>query len=372
MTYSKNILVGKSILLISPEYWGINFVSKHHYALELSKNNIVYFFNPPSEENRLNPVNENLVVIDYEVPIRGVNHFPRFARNWFNKYYVKKIKSLCKVKAFDIIWSFDPFRFQNLKIFDSPLSIYHAVDVHNTKLEREAIETADIVFSNSSLILKRLKGNDNCFKINHGLADHFKINQNGTGSKRKIIKAGYLGNLQLKHIDTKTFTIIIENNPDIEFHFIGPYLPCNLSDKTYHNEFIHFLKHKSNTILHGPVPSETLPKLLADYDMFIMCYSGDTNKDILSNSHKILEFLSTGKVIVSHFIDEYKNKPDLLEMANYNKDIPELFKKVVSDLEKYNSTDLQKKRKAFAYAHTYENIIKKIDRIIHSIQSPHT
>ena len=43
-------LKNKTILIISPERWGTNFVSKHHYALELAKNNNVYFLNPDGTE----------------------------------------------------------------------------------------------------------------------------------------------------------------------------------------------------------------------------------------------------------------------------------------------------------------------------------
>jgi hypothetical protein len=45
-------LSGKNILLISPESWGQNHVSKHHYATELSKNNKIYFLNPPSSKKQ--------------------------------------------------------------------------------------------------------------------------------------------------------------------------------------------------------------------------------------------------------------------------------------------------------------------------------
>jgi hypothetical protein len=367
MTYSEEVLVGKRILLISPEYWGINFVSKHHYAIQLAKKNEVYFLNPPSDKNDLSSINKNLYVTDYKVHLRGINHFPGIARNLFNKLLIKKIKSICKVETYDIVWSFDPFRFQNLKIFKSPLSIYHAVDVHDSRLESEIVKSSDIVFANSDLILSRLKDNPKRYKIGHGLSDHFKTKHFRSVSKNKIITVGYVGNLQLKHIDTSTLSTIVENNPDIEFHFIGPYLPGNLSNKTYHNQFINFLKQKKNVTLHGPIPSVDLPKQLAKFDMFIMCYSSDENKNALSNSHKILEYLSTGKAVVSHFIDEYKNRSDLLEMANQNKEIPDIFKNVVANLDKYNSSELQIKRRTFAYENTYENILKKIDHLIRTM-----
>ena len=43
------ILKKKVILLISPQPWGSLYISKNHYALELSKNNIVFFLCPQSQ-----------------------------------------------------------------------------------------------------------------------------------------------------------------------------------------------------------------------------------------------------------------------------------------------------------------------------------
>jgi hypothetical protein len=278
-----------------------------------------------------------------------------------------KINSICKIESFDIIWSFDPFRFQNLKIFKSRLSIYHAVDVHHSKLEKEAVKTADLVFGSSRLILDRLKGNRNCFKINHGLASYFIDYKYKFESKRNIIKVGYVGNLHYKYLDTKTLSTIINNHPNVEFHFIGPYSTGNLSDKRYHKDFITFLIRNENVILYGPVPSQELPRYLFKFDILLLCYTGDYQKAALSNPHKILEYLSTGKVIISHYIDEYKDKKALIEMAYLNQEIPKIFKNVLDNLGVYNQKDLQIKRRKFAKDHLYENKIKDIEEIIKSL-----
>jgi hypothetical protein len=357
----------KKILIISPESWGVNFVSKHHYALELSqKGNSVFFLNPPSLSNQLKPVSKNLSTINYSVPIRGINRLPNRLRNFINIRISKKVFLLSKVDKFDIVWSFDPFRLQNLKLFESQLSIYHAVDVHHTKLEKEIIRTANIVFASSELILRRLTKNKNNFKIGHGLSHLFKNMKYKFKVNKNPIKVGYVGNLQYKYLDTEIIIKIVNNHPKIEFHFIGPYLPSNLTKKTYHNSFISILKQKHNCIIHGPVPSEELPYLINKFDAFLMCYTSDTLKAELSNPHKILEFLSTGKVVVTHYIDEYKNKKELLEMTKYNKDIPNKFKNVIENLEVYNHIDLQIKRREFAKKNTYQMKINQIEELLNT------
>ena len=75
--------INKKIIIISPESWGINFVSKHHYAKELAnKGNEVYFLNPPSDKNELINIEKNLYVINYKNILRGINKLPVFIAWW--------------------------------------------------------------------------------------------------------------------------------------------------------------------------------------------------------------------------------------------------------------------------------------------------
>ena len=360
-------MTDKNILIISPEPWGINFVSKHHYALELSNRNIVFFLNPPSKLNQIKQINSRLFVIDYSVLIRGINHFTGIIRDYLNGILLNKIKTIGNISKFDIIWSFDPYRFQNMKIFQSSLSIYHPVDIHHTKLEKEVVKTSDIILGSSELILDKLGRKKNCFKISHGIAKYFINEDLPSYSKKESIKIGYIGNLHYRYLDTETLTTIINQNPNIEFHFIGSYSYGNLSHKLIQNDFIYFLKSKNNVKLYGALPSVELPNYINKFDAFLLCYKGDTYKAELSNPHKILEYLSTGKVVISHYIDEYRNKLNLIEMVEKNTEIPQIFKKVINNLEHYNRPSLQKARKDFASKSTYQKKIKEIELIIKSI-----
>src|SRR5687768_3938179 len=100
-------LVNKRILIISPERWDHIPVSKHHYARTLATyDNTVYFLNPPSDRNLLQPAKgcENLMVVDYTT-IRGINRLPRRLRDAVNSRIIKQIKTLCN-GDFDVIWTF--------------------------------------------------------------------------------------------------------------------------------------------------------------------------------------------------------------------------------------------------------------------------
>lgn len=351
-------------MIISPEPWGTNFVSKHHYAMELSINNRVYFLNPPSKKNTITLINENLKIIDYHIILRGINRAPTRIRNYINSYILLKIKKLCKISNFDIIWSFDPFRFQNFRIFKSKLCLYHAVDIHDSKLEKEAVRSANIVLASSQLILKRLNENENRYLIGHGLANQFLLNEskNIINSRTPII--GYVGNLISNWLDIEVLKELIDKYSYTDFHFVGPYTKSNLSNDNYKDKFIKYLEDKNNVKLYGPVSSIDLPKIINNFDVLLLTYSEQISISKRSNPHKILEYLSTGKVIVSSFIDEYKNKLDLIEMASNNRDLIRIFDNVISNLDKYNSLELQSNRKRFATKNTYKHKLNEIESIL--------
>ena len=359
------------IFILSPESWGISFVSKHHYAVELAKlGNQVFFINPPNQnaKNAIQDIPEypGLKVVDYQSRFRGLNRLPAFLRNLLNNLEAKRILKLCGLKP-DIFWSFDPFRFQNFKGFGAKLNIYHPVDPHQTKLERICAANSDIIFTVSHKILDTLKGYGRLsFQVNHGLAPHFLEHPDSIATKldNSSVHVGYVGNLNYALLDIEILETIIKSNPEVQFHFIGPYKKNNLSNAEGHLSFWEKMLKEKNVKLYGPVPSSELPALINQFDLFLMCYKTNINPLTVSNSHKILEYLSTGKIVISHFVDEYKDKSDLIKMATNNTDLPVLFSKTLTELETLNSSRLQKIRQDFAKANTYPKQLERIENIL--------
>ena len=107
--------------------------------------------------------------------------------------------------------------------------------------------------------------------------------------------------------------------------------------------------------------SNEIPRYINKYDLLLLCYTGDMNIAEMANPHKLLEYLSSGKPIVSHYIDEYKDHSDLLLMAGRKNEIPLLFRDVVSKIEFYNSDELMNKRKEFAKVRSYSNLLETIE-----------
>jgi glycosyltransferase involved in cell wall biosynthesis len=360
-------LIKKTILIISPESWGTSHVSKHHYALELSKENLVFFLNPPSSDNTSIQHNKNLWILNYRQIIRGINRLPSFLRNKFNRFMINKILLTGNIRILDIVWSFDSYRFQNLHLFNSQLRIYHPVDVHKTSLEKEICKSASIVFTTCELIKTRLKTyNSNIYNIGHGLSDRFIIESANEKRKEGPLKVCMMGNLQ-RRIDYPLLFRLIEDNSTIEFHFIGPYLDSNLSREQLFRDEINHLRSYSNTCLHGPIDHEKLPILLNDMDVFLILYRDDENPATLANPHKVLEYLSTGKVILSNFMEEYKDREDLLVMTKNRKKIPQLLSEIINNIYLFNSSDKKKKRRDFAIKNQYQKKIRDINFLLQDV-----
>jgi len=96
--------------------------------------------------------------------------------------------------------------------------------------------------------------------------------------------------------------------------------------------------------------------------VFLICYKPDYINYHGENSHKILEYLSTGKTVVSSHISLYSDS-QLLSMAkkDRNEELISIIDDVISNIEKYNAPDLMKQRILFALENTYANHIHKIE-----------
>lgn len=363
-------LKDKNILIISPESWGINYVSKHHYAIELSKKgNNVFFLNPPSSENSSIQFNSNLTIVNYTPLIRGTNRMPKAIRRLLNKIMIRKILKKNNIDRLDIVWSFDPFRFQDLSLFNAGLRIYHPVDVHASPREEEITRSAHIVLCTGTYIYERLvKFNSNIHNLGHGVSGIFLANKWEPVNRSRGIKACMMGNLQRK-IDYPVLFNIIENNPEVSFTFIGPYSSSNLSSYEGFTVEIDQIRSYPNVTLYGSVSNEKIPYLLSGMDIFLIIYREDENPATRANPHKAMEYLGTGKVILSSWMEEYEQKPDLIEMVRNNSELPERFHDILMNLEAYNSEEKSRNRIEFARKNIYPEKIRKIEDILKKINT---
>lgn len=353
----------KTVLIISPEPWRWQYVSKHHYAITLSKQGYgIYFLNPPSvtynEVTILPTEYTNLYEIEAPKVAKGLRFYPKKLRNYLERRWLEKLEKTIG-QTFTTVWLFENSRFYDMAFAGDRLKIYHQVDSNQNFHIKEAASSADICFCITDFIKRDLLVyNKNVFQIDHGIrfSDHHTAlskEQQEYFTLKQGIQAAYVGNLDSLDIDRDTLVALVKAFPDVTFQFIG----------SYAKEGVLYQRCEAfkNIVWWGRVESALIPAILEKVDLSIVCYIVNKNN---ANSHKMLEYLHSGKVTVSTYMDAYKDKRHLLEMTELDKtdQYNQLFKKVVDNLDFYNSAEKQQQRIAFAKEHSYEsqlNIIRK-------------
>lgn len=354
----------KKILLISPEWWGKSFVSKHHYATALAElGNAVFFLNPPSAGWKKTPVATGLTVLDYKNTYRGLGKMPRFLSALLTKRAFLEIERFAGVQ-FDLLWNFDSSRFFNLKQLPQRVfKIQHIVDLTENFQRDLGAETSDLCLSTTDFIKAAQQvHNPNSFKIHHGAhAENFGAERKDLGVEiKESVTVGYVGNLSIKYIDWETVFEMAQQNTDVGFVFIGPVGKSNLSNSAAIDPFLVQTQQLPNAYFLGAKPSTDIPGLLLNFDILLVVYKAKAYKEQLASPHKFMEYLASGKVILSSYTDEYKDKRSLLVMLDDNEALPDTLHTLKTELATYNSPEAQAARKAFAAQHSYKNQLQLI------------
>jgi hypothetical protein len=378
------MLKNKTILILSPQSWGKMFVSKHHYAVELARyGNRVFFLDPP----------DNSSGIKKDILIESSNIHPGLSlvrhRLWFPynlkfhvpglfhllmKGHIKKILNALGTHP-DIVWSFDLGNLYPLKYFpEKSFKIFHPVDEPRTQTALDAAKGAQIIFSVTREIIEKYRFQGiPANLVNHGVQEIFFSKGNSVRNGSADIRIGISGNLLRSDIDRTVLLNIVRSNKNCVFEFWGSFQSDgnNIGGSTDSEtvEFISDLRSEDNVVLHGPVRTEELAGGFGRMDAFLICY--DVNKDQSkgTNYHKVMEYLATGKVIISNNISSYQGRPDLVQMIaerDSNVHLPALFSKIVNDLSSFNNLETMARRISFAAANTYARKIEEIDHILDS------
>jgi glycosyltransferase involved in cell wall biosynthesis len=382
---AEGALSGKSILVISPQAWGTMFLSKHHYAVELARRgNKVFYLNPPIQDSGALEGNfqmdrsaqdDNLFIVSHKLFFPYALKFKSFMIfHFLMRLHLRNI--LKKMGGhFDVIWSFDIGNLYPLKFFGKDLiKVFHPVDEPMGAEALKAARGADFIFSVTREILDKYSFTDvpRVF-INHGVAPYFVADveqtQRSDGGK---IRVGFSGNLLQNALDRDIFLRIINENNDIQFECWGSFRKgeSNIGGVVDNDlrEFIEEIQRAPNVILHGSVAPAELAPALRKMDVLLNFYDVQRDQSKGTNYHKIMEYLSTGKVIVSNNITTYKDRPKLVTMVterDSNRSLPELFKTVISDLKHYNSPALQEERIEYAKNNTYSHQVERIEKVIY-------
>lgn len=346
----------KTIVIISPDLWNALPVSKHHYAKELAKTNKVYFINPPNNDKDFKV--EKLSIINEYKKVKGLRFFPKFLRKLFMKREVYSIINKIENNQVDIIWSFDTSRLYYLDLFKSKLKIAHIVDLSENFYFKELVQNADYCFGISDAIINKMKiFNSRCFKIRHG---YFLSENVGFIINNHQKKCLYIGNLTIKYLDWEAIYKLIKHRSDVLFSFIGT--KSGTLDKNQELFYKKALTAK-NSIFKAEVKPEDVINEMLNSDFCLLAYQSKKYPKQLEDSHKIMQYLGSGKPVFASYTHEYKDT-DLIFMYNDVETIEESFDAFLNNQNNHFSEESRQKRINFALDNTYPKQIERIAQII--------
>lgn len=378
-------LKNKTIIIVAQEDWGDMFISKHHYAAVLAGlGNTVYFMNGPDQKSKLRPGEvritpsqiANLYLLEHRFFYPYIIKFKAPALHYrLVKMHIRNVLKKINHKV-DIVWSFDLSNTIPLQAFpDDCLKIFMPVDepLHSSAIA--SARGAQIIFSVTNEILEKYTAYDvPKHFINHGVADIF-INDDVQTLSNTPLRIGLSGNMLRPDLDHATLLKIMETHQDVVFDIWGTVDGLSSNLVSYKDvspkalEFVERLLTLKNVVLHGPLKSSLLAQAIKKVDGFLICYDIKKDQSRGTNYHKILEYLATGKVVISNNVTTYKNFPDLIEMSEsreHNDALPALFAKVINNLKVYNSVERQQRRLNFAKKFTYRQQVNTIEQLLNS------
>lgn len=354
-----------AILLISPEPWDAHAVSKHHYARTLaSQGHRVFFLDPPEPGRRLTlePIAEHFGIVRVRAcrVAPGLRRMPMGLRRWLEHRWLRRLERLagCNIQ---VVWLFENSRFFDLRFAGTRLKIYHQVDLNQNFFPDVAAQTADICFCTSDLICQRLLPyNAKTYFLQHGTS---VVNPDPLAEEQQSLlqvghfKAAYVGNLRIRYLDWDVLVKVVKAHPSVQFHLIGGF-------DTQSDSYQRLIEMK-NVTWWGHVASSVIPAILNQMDILLLCYS-QIYQEQVSNPHKLMEYLASGRTVVATYTDEYKKYRDLLVMseAGSNAGYTELFAKVLSQLSTLNSSERMRARQAFAADHSYPRQLERIELLL--------
>lgn len=352
----------KTFLIISPEAWDAHTVSKHHYAETLvKKGHRVLFLGPPmssGKEIRLERVAQEteLYVVKSGPVMRGLRFLPSGLARIVQARWLRRLENTLGGQV-DVIWLFENSRFYDLGFAGDRLKIYHQVDLNQNFHPDLAARTADAVFCTTDIIRDRLQQHcGSVHKIHHGTVDMDALpDVDLSPFADDRVNAVYIGNLNMAYIDYKALADTIAAHPDKLFHLVGQYDEATPLRK--------LCRDADNVEWWGRVSYRVIPSILNRADILLVAYRKEHHRDQAS-PHKFMEYLLSGKVIVTSYTAEYTNKAEMVEMAEPDQHLNEIFAHVAEDLQRYNSAEKQALRRRFAQDHTYDRQLTRIDEIV--------
>lgn len=350
-----------TIWIVSPEAWGKQKVSKHHYALELARRgNEVIFIEPPHDHSPLREVSTGIAALTHK-PIPGMRFAPRFMQRWLTGLELQRIQQKTATRP-DLIWSFDNSRLFELDVWkDHVKAIHHVVDLTMDYQTQQAASTANLCLATSKFITARLSNyNRKSHNIGHGVELWERKPTNGKTRRPRVI---YTGNLLIRYLNRDLIIQAVDMYPEADFIFVGSYEKDNMNRQLESDDrgFIAELQRRPNCTLLGALENAAYHQVLDEADIFIVAYRKQFYEQV-ANPHKILELLYTGRPIVSNVIDEYVDT-NLFDMCDHTRDWLDALGRHLKTYQN-EPEDLIRSRMSFAMRQSYVQQVNHIEELL--------
>lgn len=354
-------LRSKRIVLFSPEPWSGLHMSKHHLAQALAKRgNTVVFVDPPGKgaSGISTEVHDGVIVLRYRHWLRGVNRLPKTVNTWYYRHLIKRIAERTG-GPFDIIWCFDTSRMQ---WFPEGLGfkLLHLADYDILHIGQGLIPTADIVFTTGQVVADAVASRATAPTINigHALDERWMKHIDALVTKpvrepRNIVFAGQLAN---SYNDWEGFLEIAGGHPELTFTFIGPY------DPDFPEPALQALRALPNVTFSGLRTKDELIPLVRAADILLFGFRSGRIAKERANPHKVLEYLSTGNVIVGSYTMEYVGREGLMCLADEGASLRERFDHALAHFTELNVPSERARRIAVAKERTMGALIERIEQ----------
>jgi len=386
------------IIIVGQQPWDTEIGSNcKNIALEWSKTHRVLYLNSPLDritllKNRQDPkvqkrqnvikhkesglvkLKDNLWNYYPDCMVESINWIGNdFVYNLINRSNNKKFAGSVK-KAIAELGFKDYLLFNDSEMFKAfyladflgpVLSMYYSRDYmvafdyfkkHGAKNEPLLIAKSDLCFSNSAYLANYCRQyNPKSFDVGQGcdIEDFKKMKAGEVPEDLKTIKGpiiGYMGALHSTRLDKEVIKNIALGFPDCKVVLIGP------EDEGFASSNLHQIE---NIIFMGHRPVSALPAYINGFDV---CINPQILNEVTIGNYprKIDEYLALGKPTVATATETMQLFKDYVYLANGKEDFVDKVKQALADKDEARAAS----RKEFAFSHTWENSVKRMDEKI--------
>lgn len=383
------MLKDQKIICFAPsDYWTMNPSCTTHIMSKLSKHNKILYINPFSSDiarakkqglftrisrkakslaKFLKKPKKNLYVFSpLFLPLQGSPFFDTI-NNFFLKLQLK-IVSTCLGMSHPVLWIENLRAAEAIEWFAPNLVVYHVSDLfsHSSYLaDKKLLSQRDRIISQKSDILIcvsqklyeiKLKNYPNVYYLSHGV--DFQAFANAAENPPLILDelfrikkpiAGYFGTLT-DFNDIELLVYCAQKLPQFSFVFAGQITAGDYSE----------LKNCSNVYFTGKIPYQKIPQLCESFDLCLLPWKVDEWIKCC-NPLKFMEYMASGKPIVSIPIDQLTNKySDLISIAA---DKYRFCNAILYEL-KNDTPQRSARRIEIARSNSWDNKIQKLSQIL--------